>query len=472
MNKLKMKSLVICLLVIFNGGMLVAQELHNSDTIPGIVKSLVNNTSILSKLKFSGIIQAQWQKADTIGSLGKFSGGNFTGYDNRYLLRRGRFKAEYNDEFSRYVIQIDVTQSGVAIKDAYAEFTDPWLKTFSLTGGVFNRPFGYEIGYSSGSLESPERSRIIQTLFPGEEDLGAQLAIQAPSTSPLNFIKLQGGLFTGNGLNPETDKYKDFIGQVILKKKLSDALTISGGASYYSGGIAAVNSAGNFGKTSYAYLYDNISNGAYTKDSVKGGAKIKREYIGVDLQIGLHTIIGSTILRGEYITGTQPGTASINYSPTNDQPTPFAATTTTVTTYDLVQDSLGKYVKVPIKTSTVTTKPAHTDYYLRPFSGGYLTLIQSLGKSKHSVVLKYEWYDPNTKLNAEQVKTIGDVKFTTIGIGWIYNWNSHLKLTANYEIVKNEKTSTPLTTSGINGTNNYSQDLKDNVFTLRVQYRF
>ena len=44
--------------------------------------------------------------------------------------------------------------------------------------GVFNRPFGHEIGYSTSGLESPERATIIQYFFPDERDLGAMLTLR------------------------------------------------------------------------------------------------------------------------------------------------------------------------------------------------------------------------------------------------------------------------------------------------------
>jgi hypothetical protein len=397
--------------------------------------------------------------------------------DNRFAIRRGRVKFDYSNNFTQYVLQINVSESSVAIKDAYASFTDRWLKMFTLTGGAFNRPFGYEVSYSSSALETPERARIEQALFPNEEDLGAQLTIQAPSTSPWKFIKFQGGMFTGNGLNPETDKYKDFIGQVILKQTfLDENLMLSGGASYYNGGFAAVTPAGNIneivsGKTNWAYVYDwKNSNTGFNKDSVKGGAKLKREYVGFDLQASLHSSIGITTLRGEYIFGTQPGIAGLNgnASPTAAY-TVTAATTTPV--YTGIRDTSNKVIKVQ---SGSTTKPATMDYYSRSFNGGYITLIQSIMNTKHELVVKYDWYDPNSMVAGNKIGLLaktgaGDLKFSTIGVGWNYYWTSNLKLTAFYEMVTNE-TSTKLT--GTNGTNNYSKDLKDNVLTLRMQAKF
>ena len=142
----------------------------------------------LAKIKVSGYIQAQWQYADSNGQP-SIAGGNFRPpTKQRFQLRRGRLKTPYEAATSKYVLQFDVAQTGLAIKDAYATIIEPWLKTFSATMGVFDRPFGFEISYSSSSRESPERSRVFQTLFPGERDLGAKLEIAPPSEMGLLSI--------------------------------------------------------------------------------------------------------------------------------------------------------------------------------------------------------------------------------------------------------------------------------------------
>jgi hypothetical protein len=62
-----------------------------------------------------------------------------------------------------------------------------------------------------------------------------------------------------------------------------------------------------------------------------------------------------------------------------------------------------------------------------------------------------------------------DLRFNTIGIGWVYRWNAHVKISAYYDFVKNE-TSANLTNSNV--LKDFSKDVEDNVFTLRLQYKF
>jgi len=414
------------------------------DTLPAAVEKLQSDYSVLSRLKLSGYIQSQFQLADTAG-IESFAGGNFpAGIDNRFSVRKGRFKLAYDYSFSQYVIQVDVTEKGVGIKDAYVSFTEPWLQSFAVTAGVFDRPFGYEISYSSSMRESPERSRMFQTLFPGERDLGAKLTFQPPKTSRFNFIKVDAGLFSGAGPTViDFDRYKDFIGHVSLNKSTRDERFKLGlGVSYYNGGwrqgtkysYSVLDFTGSGTNPLYGFMIDSTT--------TRVGDKLRREYFGADAQLILDLPIGITQLRGEFITGTQPGIEKSSVSP--------------------------------------STQPS-TDAYLRNFRGGYAYLIQNIGQSRNQLVLKYDVFDPNTAVSGNQlgnsaglpsgVKSTSayDAKYTTFGFGWIYRFNSQVKITAYYDWVINETSSNIVNPSTLK---DLSNDRKDNVFTIRVQYKF
>ena len=432
------------------------------DTLPGNVEQLQSALAVLNKLKVSGYIQSQYQVADTIGGPAGFSGGNFSGTDNRFMIRRGRIKFAFTNELSQYVLQFDVTEKGLGIKDAYIALTDPWTRSFTLTSGAFNRPFGYEIEYSSSSRETPERSRIFQTLFNQERDLGAKLTLQAPKTSRWNFIKLDAGLFTGNGLNVETDTYKDFIGHLSANKSLChENLSVGLGASYYTGGWAT-------GSTKYYEMGDVTTAGGtvakgFVEKTATVGDKMKREYFGVDGQMTFHSPLGITTLRGEYLWGTQPGTSSTSGSPSGKW---SSSSTSYTTTIDPVTNAA---------TTTAQTTTTESSPYIREFSGGYINLVQSIGQTKHELVAKYDWYDPNTNISGNAIAVSGtktasaDIKYNTLGLGYIYHWNTNIKITAYYETVTNETTTNLVAASDIK---TYAKDQTDNVFTLRVQYKF
>jgi hypothetical protein len=454
MNKIKTTILSGIMLTVAYSGF--SQEMTTQqaiDTLNTKVESVESDVKILKRIKFSGLLQPQFQMADTIGSP-SFSGADFKGYDNRFTIRRARLKAVYTGDNTNIVFQLDLKETGMFIKEAYGSYSEPWMKTFTLSGGIMNRPFGYEVEASSSTMEYPERARITQTLFPDECDLGAKLTIQAPKTSPLNILKLDLGLFDGNAIAPETDNFKDFIGHLSVKKNLlNENLTVGGGLSYYNGGWA--NQSGNV----FAYEKGTgyVQDASYIKLD-----KVKREYYGIDAQTTFSSAAGITTLRGEYMWGQQPGTLKTSISPKA-----------------LVTESKNTSVINGVTKTITTSSTVGSDAYLRNFSGGYVTLIQRIMQTKHEVVLKYDWYDPNTDATGTDITgSTGtyatDLKFHTLGIGWNYYITNYLRIAAYYEMVTNE-TAANSKAGGVdkpNGTNNYTKDLKDNIFTLRFNFRF
>src|ERR1035437_4950728 len=272
----KIFKLILIALLVATISPAFAQESEGTptDTLGAAVNKLQNAVELLQRFKVTGYLQVQSQFSDSIGNA--FAGGAFpAGVDKRFKVRRGRLKFAYNTLLTSFVAQFDVTEAGFATKDIYLVVRDPWTQTISLTGGVFNRPFGYEIAYSSSARESPERSRFTQSLFPGERDLGWMMTIQGAKTSTWNWLKIQGGFFEGNGINPVTKKKKDFIGQIsISKSALDERIKYGIGASYYDGGVYQPT----------ANLY-SINNGVYKADAVTIGKFAKRQYVGVDAQI-------------------------------------------------------------------------------------------------------------------------------------------------------------------------------------------
>lgn len=405
------------------------KEAERFDTLALSVSKLQTDFDVLKKLKISGFIHAQFQLADSVG-ISSFAGGNFPAYsDKRFTVRRGRLKATYSQPFSKYVVQFDITEKGVGIKDAYSQFTENVFNSFSLTTGVFDRPFGFEIGYSSGSRETPERSMLFQTLFPGEREVGAKLTFQPPKTSNYNFLTLEAGLFNGTGPTAsDFDKMKDFIGRLsIIRSAFNEKFQYSGGVSYYKGGYRQ--------NTKFIYenigqLHGNITGFNVDSNTTNIGSYINREYKGADAQFSFVFPFGITTLRGEYIFGIQPGTTSTTRSPSADP---------------------------------------NTDAYLREFSGGYVGFLQNIFNTKHQIVVKYDWYDPNIKVEDDQIgvknSKLGkaDIAYSTLGLGWVYRYDNNIKFTFYYDIVKNEIS---------NNLNGFTRDLKDNVLTIRLQYKF
>ncbi len=446
-----MKKLLFAFALLLSVAYAKAQEAEQSpmDTLTANVQAINSKLEVLKRLKISGYVQAQYQVADSAGQA-SFAGGDFKyGVDKRFSVRRGRIKFAYAtpvDErgvsSSLYVLQFDVSEKGLAIKDAYALLTDKWIGWVQLKAGMFDRPFGYEVGYSSSQRESPERGRMSQILFPGERDLGASLAIQGPKTSNWSWLRLEGGFFNGIGAPSagadasDFDKKKDFIGRLsINRSSASEKIKYGFGASIYDGGFRA--------DVDTIYSMSTDANGTKAYQVENGSFRGKyadRKYMGVDAQFSIAWTPGITTLRAEYIQGDQTGTAISNSSPKNI---------------------------------------AILQLYKRSFNGAYFYLLQNIGSSPLQAIIKYDWFDPNMDVKGDDIgkttssgyksATLTDLRYDTWGLGLAYRWDSQVKITAYYDMVKNETSKNAPESSTLPS---YMNDLHDNVFTLRVQVKF
>ena len=189
------------------------------------------------------------------------------------------------------VFQIDITERGVAARDAYLKIKDTWFKTSFIQAGLFFRPFGHEIGYSSSRRESPGCSRIITTLFPGESDLGASIQFRTKDGSLLDIFSLETALVAGNGISMESDNRRDFIGHLTASPKIGKNASLTVGTSYYLGSV--------YQGTQNVY---RMQNGGFVLNSNPQnlGRFARREYLGFDLQTNWVNPFGGTQIRAEY----------------------------------------------------------------------------------------------------------------------------------------------------------------------------
>lgn len=93
--------------------------------------------------------------------------------------------------------------------------------------------------------------------------------------------------------------------------------------------------------------------------------------------------------------------------------------------------------------------------------------MQQLKKSNHQLLIKYDWYDPNTKVSEKGVGaargfSLADLKYSTLGAGYIYTINANAKFLCYYAHPVNELTSLM----------DFKKDINDDVLTLRLQFRF
>lgn len=382
------------------------------------------------EIAITGYLQTQYQRAQSEG-INSFSGGDFSkNSKDRFMIRRGRLKIDRADKYSSIVFQIDATQNGVALMDAFIQLHQPDSKALLFTAGLFNRPFGHSIVYSSGYRDFPERARVFQTLMPRERDLGAMITFR-PEQKMFNFLTAELAVINGSGYSArDYDSKKDIVGNLGFKfdSLANKKLHIGFGGSIYKGSVR--NDTENYYSSTAGGFVKNSS-----PDNV--GWNAKRNYYGGNLQLQYDNTFGSTLFKAEYVGGTQPGVAS------------------------------SSSISGPLASQSFSTQPA-TDLYLRQFSGYYLWLSQRIAKSRFTALVAYDSYDPNSDIKESEIgvmnsnTTAGDIKFNTLGYGMTCQINGRMKLTVYNEHVLNDNTQ-------LTG---YTDDLKDDVFTMRLQYRW
>jgi hypothetical protein len=244
-----------------------------------------NSLEVLNRMKFSGYLQAQYLSDER--SRNELGGTSGTRNFDQFSVRRARVKFTYqHSPTARFVLQPDVTSSGVTLKDGYVELTEPWTAwKNTLTAGQFNWPFGFEIMYSSSSREMPERSRVIRTLFPGERDRGVMF-------SGLGFgerFRYQVAVVNGTGTTRSDDvnKRKDVVGRIGYSFGPLDV----GGSIYHGSDLVATS-------------------------AQVAGVEFEKDRMGVDFQWA--TPVPGLGVRGEYIRGTQAPAAGTARTQSHD----------------------------------------------------------------------------------------------------------------------------------------------------------
>ena len=405
------------------------------DTSKEVGKGLLSIYKKFDHIRIGGYMQPQYQVISEEGAR-SYSGGDFPPHsNNRFTLRRGRIKFEYarfnaHDRPSlQFVFQFDGTERGVFIRDFWGRVFENKWELFAFSAGMFARPFGYEVNLSSSDRESPERGRMSQILMRTERDLGAMVSFEPRYRSSfLNYVKVDAGFFNGQGLTATTDfdSFKDFISRAGIKPiAIRKNIWISSAISYFNGGFRQNNP--------YQYTTSNAGGKpVFVLDSsdTKIGSKLPRKYNGADVQLKIKTGWGFTEFRAEYWRGTQTSTYISSETPT---------------VLLLLNDP----------------------YYIRHFDGAFIYFLQNIINTRNQIGVKLDWYDPNTDVEGEDITLANrfgpaDIKYTTLGFGYINYINENLKIVLWYDLVKNENTSL----------DSFKEDVKDNVLTFRLQFRF
>lgn len=407
------------------------------DTSKETGRGLLNLYKKFDHLKIGTYIQPQFQVAGSKG-IRSFEGGDFSAkVSNRFMLRRSRLRMDYahfsegNKPSVQIVFQFDANERAFTVRDVWGRIFENRYKLFAFTTGMFARPFGFETNLSSSDRESPERGRMSQTLMKSERDLGAMITLNSRrKDNLLKYLKADLGIFNGQGLNAtgDFDNSKDIIGNVALKPyQLSKRITVGAGASILYGSLVQ--------NTKYVYSTNTVAGiKKVTVDSATDNIdKISpRHYYGANVQLKYENRKGLiTEFRAEFIAGQQTGTAASSETPTA-----------------LATGSDG--------------------FHIRNFNGAYIYLLQHIVNTKNQLIIKYDWYDPNTRVSGNEIGAPGgnftgaNVKYQTIGFGYLNYLTENVKLLLYYARVINERTQLA----------GFTTDIKDDVFTCRLQFRF
>jgi hypothetical protein len=432
------KKLLLLAVTLLCCHLLQAQYLMDMvDTSKETGRGLLNLYKKFDHLKIGAYVQPQFQVAGSKG-IRSFEGGDFSAkVSNRFMLRRSRMRIDYV-HFSegkkpsvQIVFQFDANERSFTVRDVWGRIFENNYKLFSFTTGMFARPFGFETNLSSSDRESPERGRMNQILMKSERDLGAMVSLDSRrNDNLLKYLKADIGVFNGQGINAagDFDNSKDIIVNLALKPyHISKQITVAAGTSVLYGSLVQ--------NTKYVYSTGTVLGiKKVIVDSATGNTdqRSPRHYYGANTQVKFKSKKGlSTELRAEFITGKQTGIAGSSETP-------------------------------------VALVSGNDGFHIRNFNGAYFYLLQQIFNNKNQLLIKYDWYDPNIKVKGNEIGapgsnfTAANIKYHTIGFGYVNYLTENVKIVLYYSKVTNEKTQL----AGFTG------DVKDDVFTCRVQFRF
>lgn len=278
----------------------------------GTIQTTVADVAKLKKIKVSGYIQGRYETYQTPDGIQNL--GDNKNIDNRFYIRRGRFKITGQPTLNTVgVVQLDISgydRSKVESKDLYLEY-HPWgvgtPAPFFVRFGQQSKPFGYIIERSSSAREVPERPKIFtgttvsltgypsfNGLFPGERDKGIALFSTESSKAEWSL-----GLFNGTGTKTG-DPGKGFLETSGKFEDNNRAKTIVGRIRYPLTDNLRIGISGFIGSQAVRMVSNAPS--AVNVDQTRWGA---------DFQYHLKDIS----IKGEYVTGKEPYFSNTSTTP-------------------------------------------------------------------------------------------------------------------------------------------------------------
>ncbi|MGZ3449206.1 MAG: porin [Polyangiales bacterium] len=265
------------------------------------------------ELVISGYAQGQYEHHQD--SEDELRQGGALQNQNRFLIRRGRLKAEREWTWSSLMLEIDGnTTNGPDIRLHHAEASvlyrgnnpidlPPMVR---VTIGLFDVPFGYELVESPRTRPFMERSLASRSFFPIEPDLGLRVS------GALGWLRYGFALINGEPLSSgnkygwrDPNSSKDWVVRVGGVAQPSSTAEIAFGASFYNG-------------TGFTPGRDATKNTVIWKDANENGVvdgpselqgqpgqagipsrSFDRWMVGADLQVRFRSRLGSTRIYGE-----------------------------------------------------------------------------------------------------------------------------------------------------------------------------
>jgi hypothetical protein len=261
-------------------------------------------------LRFKGYVHAQYVRSQL--SEDQLQQGGTPLNQTQFLVRRARLRVDRVWDYASAAVELDantVRGPRIAIRRAEASLfyrgdnAEDLPPLVSLSAGLMDIPFGYELTQSARVRWFMERSLGNLALFPSEPDAGARLA------GAVSFVRYSVALMNGepvddSGFPRDPNDRKDLVARLGAEGKLGKKLELGGGTSLaYGKGFHAGQDAG---KPTVVWTDTNEDGTAQPAEffGVPGSAatpskNFERWAIGFDLGVALTTPLGRSHLYGE-----------------------------------------------------------------------------------------------------------------------------------------------------------------------------
>jgi hypothetical protein len=162
---------------------------------------------------------------------------------DRFTLRRGHLRADVEKGLVLGALEIDAnTTNGPQVRPIEADVSLRWPEkpgrgqpSFTATVGLTRIPFGYEVQELDTVRPFLERATMLQSLFPGEFDLGLRL------NARYRFLDWAFGIMNGSPIGsrvfPDLDpvRAKEIVGRIGVDIEISPGVRLQAGASADAG---------------------------------------------------------------------------------------------------------------------------------------------------------------------------------------------------------------------------------------------